>query len=273
MNSLSRKYSPIYFGLLLLTASATANANTLMIDFGPTTVTGADLTNSPYHTENSEYTGTSWNHVESTDVTSGVLWGDGASADGVGINVGRSSFLNEYTLTFAGAPNSFALGSQLNTGVFSDTSVGKDGNFYTKMTGVLISGLSAGDYEIYVVGANTNLSASDGAAMGFWAISTDTTANIDATPYLESTPQATSTNTIVSSWVEGSNYAKLTITLTEENPYLVLFVTGTTLTEDKGYLNAIQISSIPEPEMASIGFGIAILGLVLVKRRVRHSRQ
>lgn len=42
----------------LLSGAVPAKAQVLMFDFGPTTVTGADQENSPYHTVNESFTDT-----------------------------------------------------------------------------------------------------------------------------------------------------------------------------------------------------------------------
>lgn len=273
MKILSHTRSLVFSGALLLMAAGSATANVLMIDFGPTTVTGADQSNSPYHTVDSEYTGTSWNKVQTADVTSGVLWGDGTSAAGITLNLGRSSSLNANVLTFAGAPVSAELGTGTNTGVFSNTSVGRDAIFYdTELVGIAIDGLGAGTYDIYIVGANTNRDTSAGATMGFWAMNAANTNNIDTTSFL-SDPDATSTNSVVSSWIEGSNYVKLTVTLSEANPYLVIFSTGVTANEERGFLNSIEVVSVPEPSQTGAALGVIVLGLAVIARRMRRCRR
>lgn len=57
------------FSALLLSALALvsqADAASLMFDFGPTTVTGADVSNSPWHTVDPS-AGTTWNKITGTD--------------------------------------------------------------------------------------------------------------------------------------------------------------------------------------------------------------
>ncbi|MDP0495874.1 MAG: hypothetical protein Q7Q73_06660 [Verrucomicrobiota bacterium JB024] len=272
MKILSHTRSLVFSGALLLIAAGSAAANVLMLDFGPITVTGTDQSNSPYHTVDSEYTGTSWNKVQTADVTSGVFWGDGSAADGVTLNLGRSSTLNQAVLTFAGAPVSIEMGTDTNTGVFSGTSVGRDGISYDVVVGIAIGGLGAGTYDIYVTGANTNRAPTFGATIGFWGMSTASTASIDTTPYVDS-PDGTSTNSVVGSWIEGSNYVKLTVTLSEADPYLVIFATGVTENENRGFLNSIQVVSVPEPAETGAALGVIVLGLAVLARRVRRFRR
>lgn len=271
MSKISRILATAVASITLLGVGSSLVANLVMLDFGPTTVTGAEQSNSPYHTATPGFTDTTWNKIETSDVASGILNSDGTAATGVSVNVGRSSSLDINVLTFAGAPNQATLGTMTNTGVFAGTSVGKDGIFYEDIVGVAIGGLTENTYEIYIVGANTNKSTSDGATIGFWAIATAGTSNLDTSSYLGS-PQGTSTNSIAASWVEGSNYAKLTVTLTPSNPFLTIFSTGTTANEDRGFINSIQVSQIPESSHtgAALGAG-AILLLVFMQLRRRKS--
>ena len=60
--------------LLFAAAASAASAQVLMLDFGPTAASGGDLTNSPYHTANTGFSGTTWNTVGVVDVSSGLLF-------------------------------------------------------------------------------------------------------------------------------------------------------------------------------------------------------
>ncbi|MFA6962754.1 MAG: PEP-CTERM sorting domain-containing protein [Opitutaceae bacterium] len=270
-------------GPVLLTALAilppSATASTLMLDFGPTAVTGDDRIVSPYHTVIPTFTDTAWNQVQTSAITSGLLYSDGTAATGITVSVGRSSSLAWQTLTFAGAPSSIALGTNSNTGVFAGTSAGRDAINYgastttTTVVGVAVGGLAAGTYDIYIVGYNTNNTAASSVDMGFWALATSSTANLDTTTYLSS-PQAASTNSVTGSWIEGSNYVKLSVTLAA-NQYMTIFSHGTTSDEMRGFLNSVQIvstSSIPEPSTTAVLSGLGILVFASLVRR-RPNRQ
>jgi hypothetical protein len=270
-------------GPVLLTALAvllpSATASTLMLDFGPIPVTGDDRIVSPYHTVMPLFTDISWNQVQTSAITSNLRYSDGTAATGVTVAVGRSSANGWQNLTFAGAPSSIELGTNSNTGVFAGTSPGRDAINYGASTstntvvGIAVGGLSAGTYNIYIVGYNTNKTAAEAVDMGFWALATSSTANLDTTSYLAS-PQAASTNSITGSWIEGSNYVKLTVTLAA-NQYLTIFSHGTTSDEMRGFLNSVQIvstSSIPEPSTTAVLSGLGILVFASLVRR-RHSRQ
>ena len=256
------------------------SASVLMFDFGPTVVTGADRSVSPYHTAQTAFADTTWNQVQTTAISSGLLYSDGTAATGVSVSVGRSSTtLGWQTLTFAGAPTSAALASSTNTGVFAGTSVGRDGINYgasastSSVVGASVGGLAAGTYDVYIVGYNTNMTAAAAADMGFWALATAGTANLDTTSYLSS-PQAASTNSVTGSWIEGSNYVKLSVTLAASQ-YLTIFSSGTTTDEMRGFLNSIQIvstSAIPEPATTALLIGTAGLALAGFVRRRRTPR-
>lgn len=141
--------------VLGLGLAATAQAQVLMLDFGPTTTTAT--TNSPYHTANTSFTGTTWNTVGTADVASGLLFATGSAATGVSLNLGAAS--GSTTLNLSSTPTgSSTLGSTVNTGVYAGTSVGTDaiftGNNGTSTSvGLQIAGLSAGTYDVYISAA------------------------------------------------------------------------------------------------------------------------
>lgn len=131
-------------------------AQVLMFDFGPTTTSGASLTNSPYHTAAPGFTDTTWNKVQTPDLASGLLFADGTAATGVGINVGAS--VNTSTLMTIGLGETPSGNTQLatGTGIYAGTSVGTDAIFEKSNStgtnvgsvGVQITGLVAGTYTL-----------------------------------------------------------------------------------------------------------------------------
>lgn len=255
---------------LLASGIMSSTAQTLLLDFGPTTVTGTDRSNSPYHSINAS-AGTNWNQIQATDVTSGLLYADGAAASGVTVDLGRSSSVAWKTLTMAGQPGSVSLGTITNTGVFDNTAVGRDAINYgssatqNTLVGLAIGGLAAGTYEIYIVGFNTNQGIASAAQESFWALATSSTANLDTTALLSS-PQATSLNNVSSSWVENGNYVKLTATLTA-GEYLTIFSTGSSATEYRGFLNSVEIVAIPEPSTMILAVGGVVIAMGFSKRK------
>jgi hypothetical protein len=264
-------------------AVSTLGASTLMFDFGTAIATGDDRSNSPLHTADSSFTSTTWNSINTTGTgaKTGFVYADGTAATGVSLYVGRSSNNAWGTLTFAGGPTNVTSTSNPAAldGVFANsTSIGRDGHYAaagtgdlspTRLMGVSIGGLSAGTYEIYLVGMNPNLALSTAAGMGFWAVELSGTANYDATTLVNAGAQASTSNSVSSSWIEGSNYGKLTITLSSSSSYLTLISLGTTEAEQRGFINAIQIVAIPEPAHAVGVFAVVALGGAFVRRQRR----
>lgn len=269
---------------LISLGSASLSATVLMFDFGTAVATGADLTNSPLHSAAGSFTDTSWNTINSTSTgaKTGFVYSDGTAATGVSLYVGRSSNNPWTTLTFAGGPTNITSTSNPASldGVFTNsTSIGRDGHYaayasgtgdpaLTRIMGVSVAGLGAGTYELYLVGLNPGIAMSTAAGMGFWAVELAGTANYDATALVTGSPQATSTNSVSASWVEGSNYAKLTFTKTSADSFLTFLAVGQTAAETRGFINSIQIVAVPEPASASLLMAlVAAAGVVALRRR------
>lgn len=117
--------------------------------------------------------------LTSIGLRSGIVTSEGSPADMLSVSVGRSSSLNKDTITFAGAPASAALGTQTNTGKFSVGSSARDGIYFDDTVAIAVSGLPIGDYDVYIVGINTNKAIDAGATLGFWAISSESVSTID----------------------------------------------------------------------------------------------
>lgn len=257
-----------------------------MFDFGTAIATGADLSNSPLHAADGSFTDTSWNSINTTTTgaKSGFSYADGTAATGVTLHVGRSSNNPWSTVTFAGGPTNVTSTSNPASlsGVFStSTSIGRDGHYAanasgsgdpapTRLMAVAIGGLAAGTYDIYVVGLNPNIAL--GGSMGFWAVEQSSIANFDATALVGGGAQATTTNSVSASWIEGGNYAKLTVTLSSSDSYLTLLSLGLTEAEQRGFINAIQIVAIPEPANA-VGLSAVLVagGAFFRRRRIRQT--
>lgn len=274
--------------LLLCGASALAfavvsSAQVLMMDFGPTSTTGGSLTNSPYHTADNTFTGTSWNKLGTADVASGLLWSNGAAATGVSVNLGATTTDASRTIGLANTPsNGTGLsGSAMTTGVYADSSPGRDGIFTgsssgnIRAVGLQISGLTTGTYDIYMTGRNTNTNA--GHTQNFYAgkaassgdftfTDTGTFASKSITYFAAPTAQndAWSATTL-------ANYAKFSITITS-GEVLQLAVFGGT-GDSRGFLNSVQIvntAPIPEPASAGLLLGLAaVTGAACLRRRDR----
>lgn len=270
------KLSPLVAGCACaLALTSFASAQVLMLDFGPTAATGANLTNSPYHTVNTSFTGGTWNTIQTADVGSGLLWSDGSSASGLSINLGATTAAGVTVLSLATAPSSSsALGTTVTSGVYAGTSVGTDGIFTgasnnSRAVGLQIGGLSAGTYDVYVTGRNTNISAAH--VQNFYAGKSASATDFDfATFTTKSLSFGNTATSATSSWTDTANYVKFTVTLTGGEFLDIASLGGTG--EVRGFLNAIQIvniPSVPEPAAAALIGGLAAVAAAACFRRRR----
>lgn len=258
---------------LLVTSllACSASAQTLMLDFGPTAVTGGDATNSPLNSATG-FAQTTWNtSLTGADIPSGLLYSDGSSATGVTVNIGQAVDLSQSTvmdLSNTSIKNS-ALGGTINTGVYSGTSVGKDAVFSNfdaskvRAVGFQLGGLSAGSYDIYVSGRNTSSvqTYSETVAIGTSA----SAGNFDFSGYANSS-MSFSGSSDVSAWAEGGNYVKMSVTLAASE-YINLAIYGGGA-DGRGFLNSVQIySAVPEPSTYALIAGGFVLLLLAYRRR------
>lgn len=256
---------PIICAIAIWMGLPMGHAQTLMFDFGPTTPTGANLTNSPGHFATAiPGTDTTWNLIGTSDVLSGLLYGNGTAATGVSIATGHESTASSNSLSFTVNPGfSAALGSQVNSGIYIGDSVATDGIYHSNTAayavGVQIGGLAAGQYEIYISGRNTNVNGS--YAQRFYASASGASTTFDFT----SVPVFAVANS-GTAWAEGTTYARFNVTLTEGD-VLNLATEGTgTSAAGRGFLNSVQIVAVPEPSsMGLLGFGV--LTLLLARKR------
>ncbi len=264
-----------------LTFTAPATAQVLMLDFGPTTASGASLTNSPYHTVNGAFTDSKWNRLGTADVTSGLRWSNDTAATGVSVNLGATTNDTDTLVGLANTPSNGTglTGSALGgTVLYADSAPGRDGIFTgsnsgnSRFVGAQIGGL-AGTYDIYITGRNTNTSA--GHVQNFYAGKSSSAGDFDPTgagflPSIAITYFASPT-TQNNQWTGSGgllNYAKFTVTL-GSGEFLNLAVRGGT-GDARGFLNSVQIvntSIIPEPSAFAALAGAGVLLLALVRRR------
>lgn len=260
----------------LLSSSAVlisqVHAASIMFDFGPTTVAGADLVNSPWHTVDPA-AGTSWNKVTGTDnnavpdVTSGLVFSDGSGAAGVGLNFGVSSTAALQNLNLATQPTRVSnLGGVYSTGIYGGTSVGRDAIFLTNSwaIGGQVTGLAAGTYDIYLTARNTTYNTNDYKQTAYAGAGV-AGSNFDYSGYFNSTVTYLKTSTAPNSWVQGETYMKLTVTLSEGQALNFAVIGENAGAVDRGFLNSLQIVSVPEPSAALLGIGA--LGVMAVRRR------
>lgn len=261
-------------GLLTCLVSAAvltskAGAAALMLDFGPTDPTVP--TNSPLHTV-TPGTGTTWNKVGAAEPTTDPIgpfsWSDNTTATGVAVNIGATAdTATSTTVDLAVQPSrSSVLGAQFaGTGhIYEAGSPGRDGIFHltsNTATGIQVTGLSAGIYEVYVAGRNTS---SNGAyTLNFYAGAGTAGQNFDYSTY---TLKALTYNgnTAPTSWVENSHYVKFTVTLDGVQALNIASASAA-----RGFLNLVQIVPVPEPSAALLT-GISMAGL-LCRRKVCRS--
>ncbi|WAC18823.1 hypothetical protein OVA24_16455 [Luteolibacter sp. SL250] len=253
--------------LIASLSAISASGSILMLDFGPTTAAGADLTNSPYHTvAGGGFTDGSWNKIEKADVSS-LTWSGGGTATGVSVNLGVAPGSGTPTVVnYATAPNSSsALGTLWPSGggIYAATSVGRDGIFgvANQSLGIQITGLAAGIYEIFVVGRNTNTGSTIANSYVGAGVAGENFDFSGLTPISINYTAATST----AAWIEGVNYSKHTITLAAGQA-LNIATQGTDAdSQFRGFMNSIQIvQQVPEPSAALLS---GALLLPLLRRR------
>ena len=245
-----------------------ASASILMLDFGPTTAAGADLTNSPYHTvAGGGFTDGSWNKVEKADV-SALTWSGGGIATGVSVNLGVAPGTGTPTVVnYATAPNSSsALGTLWSSGggVYAATSVGRDGIFGVsgQSMGIQVAGLAAGIYEIFVVGRNTNTSNTIANSYVGAGVAGENFDFSGLTPISINYTSLTST----AAWIEGVNYSRHTITLAAGEALNIATQGTDGDSQFRGFMNSIQIvQQVPEPSVAMLS-GALLLPLLRRKR-------
>jgi hypothetical protein len=271
------KHTALFAGCLCALAfSLSAPAQVLMLDFGPTPATGTDRLNSPYHTANTSFSDTSWNTLGVTDALSGLVFSNNSAATGVSVNIGATTGTGT-VLGLGNTPSGTTLtGSALGAGVYAGTAPGRDGIFTgssgnSRAVGVQIGGLSAGTYDIYITGRNTNTSA--GLVQNFHAAVSPSSGDFDFTgsEFSHKTLTYFASPTIQNdAWsaTTTANYVVFSVTLTGSQ-FVNLAVNGGT-GELRGFLNTVQIvqtSSVPEPATAGLLSGLAALVATIGLRR------
>ncbi len=251
------------------------SAQVLMIDFGPTTV--VNPTNSPYHTVNPSFTGSTWNKVGTSDVASGLFWSNNTAVSGITLNLGATTDGTSTTIGLANVPSGSTLtGSAMTSGIYGDTAA-RDGIFTggsgtARSVGIQIGGLTAGTYDIYITGRNTNTAGGHG--QNFFAGKSSAAGDFDHSALSSRSityfAAPTTQNAQWSGSGELTNYVKFSVTLTS-GEFLNLAARGG-INEGRGFLNSVQIvntSPIPEPATAAMltGFGALGVGLMIRRRR------
>ena len=239
--------------LALISSALSAGGSILMLDFGSTEVTGDTRLNSPYHTAaGAGFTDVGWNRVERADVSTGLVYSNGTAATGITMNLGVAPASGATTLVALGSVpgSSSGLGTVVSTGIYASPSVGRDGIFGVagQSLGVQVTGLAPGIYEIFIIGRNTNISnsiAKSYVGTGVAGVDFDFSG---LTPVTINYTNLTST----SSWIEGVNYSRHTITLGAGDGLNIATQGTDSDSQFRGFLNSIQIvQQVPEPSTAA----------------------
>ncbi len=280
------KKLPSFTLAILLATAALCPATSLLLDFGPTSITSGFETVSPGHaTAAVPVTDTTWNLITSGAAVPAVNYGNGTAATGVSLIMGQESAAGSGTITLNGTVTGTLAGnggggpgqqSLLGAGniygqgtpTIVSSTAGRDALFGAagSAVGLRVDGLAAGTYQLYVMARNTNsnvtavpmnLYTSAGASSGsftFNALSAAVQANTGYT-----TAAYTNQHTL---FTAGENYVTSTVTLAAGES-LFLAIDGAPTGETRGFLNSVGIVSVPEPSIALLG----ALGVIALFRR------
>jgi hypothetical protein len=286
------KHLPIL--AVLLATGTPAFAVNLLLDFGNpaanSVVAAPYLTLSPGH--NSGWipgTQTAWNTVTTSANRTDLVYGDGSAATGITMDLGQETTggngtidfgTNIASLTLAGSGGAVA-GQQslLGTGSIygdntSSTAAGRDGFFgggtatgTGTAIGLRLDGLAAGEYIAYVMARNTNSNAASYPMNLYSSVGgTSTSFSFSAlTAEVQSNPSYASAGYSgqYNSFVEGENFQAISFTIAAGESFFLAVDGGNDAVDRRGFLNALQIVSVPEPSVALLGS----LGLLFLFRR------
>jgi hypothetical protein len=270
-------------------AGGLSSAANLMLDFGPTAVGTGYRTLSPAHNAGTvPAEQITWNHIISMTPPS-LSYGNESTASGVTLVMGQESSPGNNVVDFSTPIANLTLagggggtpGRQnlLTTGsIYGDnadsTSVARDGflgggtSSAGSAVGLRVDGLEAGRYLVYVMARNTNSNASPGSPMNVFANTGGSSGNFDFGA-LSAFSQSNLTYATAgytdqySHFVNGGNYVTIDIMIGNEDS-LFLAVDGTG-SENRGFLNMVQIVRVPEPASTYL----AAAGLPFFFRRRR----
>lgn len=278
---------------LLLSGTPASSAN-LMLDFGnPTSnsvVAAPYLTRSPGHADGLiPAAQTTWNTIITSANRSDLIYADGSAAGGITLDLGQESTggngiidfaTNVGNLTLAGSGGNVAnrqvlLGAgSIYGNDSSSTAAGRDG-FYGgggatsdgTAIGLRVDGLAVGNYLAYVMARNTNSNAVSYPMNLYSSVGANSTsfnfsslvAEAQSNPSYASLGYADQYN----SFVEGVNFQLISFTIAEGESFFLAVDGGNNAMDRRGFLNMVQIVSVPEPSVALLGS----LGLLLLFRR------
>ncbi|MDF7797965.1 sialate O-acetylesterase [Pontiellaceae bacterium B1224] len=168
-------------------------------------------------------TDTVWNSVTG-DTTSGLLYSDGSAATGVTLDVGLAAEIGpggtveDWTDLYGDFRNTFTISSAL--GIFETTLMQKYwlARDYRTLA-VRITGLEAGEYDVYSLVRADNLAITYDVAVG---VNSGAWTNL-AVQSIAAVTGTEGTDT----WAEGLNYTKHRVTVTGTNDYITVMVDST----------------------------------------------
>ena len=265
-----------------------ATAESVLLDFGPTTVASPYLTLDPGHNAGTiPGSDTTWNVITTSVVNdTGLAYGSGVAASGLSLTLGEGAAngtsINYSTpitkLTLAGSgggvpgyQNLLTTGSVYG-GDTSSTAAGRDAFFgdNSNAIGLRLDGLSAGSYAIYVMARNVNTDAvqvpmnvfaNTGASSGTFDFSSLTGSTELNTGYL-----ATDYTDQYTTFQAGENYVALNVTVNNGDSLFLAVAGADSGIEARGFMNMVQVVAVPEPGALAI-LGMGILGLLAVSKK------
>ena len=296
MNLMKNTKKPIL--AVLLGAISAAPAANIMINLhtdGTGAVSGPEnLTLSPGHRTGLIGTDeTSWNNFDSTGPFSSLVYSDGTPADGVSVTFGSESSttagLIDYSTTATinvvavdGTDSNTAGNIRLtgsadsiygNGTTASNTAPARAGWLGNASgpndgLGLRIDGLAAGSYTVMILGRNTNSSATRATDFfGGTGVEAGTFDYSGLTAFTAANSAVPDTNpTGYDTFIAGENYATFNLSLADGDSLFLAADGNPAGTELRGFINMVQIVSVPEPSVSLLGLAS---GLMLLRRSRR----
>ena len=271
----------IMFGLM----APSSEAASLLLDFGTGTpagetagvATGTDAEKSPGY---SAHVGETTYNYGNSATSSSLVYGNGSTATGVTVTIAAESIIGNNVINFASGPAlnfTGVTGSAVNAGsAYAGNSPARQAVFRNGATGTnnaamgaAISGLSAGTYSIYMAGRNTNGGASANPANFYLSVlgGNPTSFTFDGagnTTQFTASVSHTAASLNGATFESGITHAEfLNITIAEGQT--LLLATEGTGSDPRGFINSIEVVSVPEPSMAILP--LASIGLIAMRRR------